>query len=255
MPDAFHKFPQTFHLVWLGDATLREDKLLTPEERRDFLSSPIVVEEKIDGANLGLSFDSNGNLRFQNRGTWLVGRFSGQWEQLRYWADSHQSALRDVLPENHVLFGEWCYAVHSIRYDCLPDWFVGFDVYDSQIHRFWSTRRRDALLKDAGISKTPRIAEGVFNTRQLRHMLKEPSAFGGSPREGLYLRLENNIWLEGRAKLVSPAFSQQIAEHWTKKPTEINAILCPSRVKAKDKNRELGSRLNSESFRPPRRAG
>jgi hypothetical protein len=48
-------------------------------EREEFLRHPLVVEEKVDGANLGLSFDPQGNLRAQNRGTLveLPGRGSG----------------------------------------------------------------------------------------------------------------------------------------------------------------------------------
>src|ERR1700719_1925605 len=161
MSDLFYKFPATPHIAWLADASIREDKLLTAAESEDLLAGRIVVEEKIDGANLGLSFDSKGTIRFQNRGNWLGEKLPGQWQSLRRWAGRHLSELREVLPQNHILFGEWCYAVHSIRYDCLPDWFLGFDVYDNELHRFWSTRRRDALLTEAGIGKIPRIAEGV----------------------------------------------------------------------------------------------
>ena len=38
--------------------------------------------------------------------------------------------LFEILSEKFILFGEWCYAQHSIFYDRLPDWFLGFDIYD-----------------------------------------------------------------------------------------------------------------------------
>jgi hypothetical protein len=37
-----------------------------------------------------------------------------------------------------VLFGEWLAARHTMPYDCLPDWFLAFDVLDSHAQRFLS---------------------------------------------------------------------------------------------------------------------
>ena len=66
--DAFFKFPSTPHLS-IGDGVdIRADKVLSESERIAFLRQKIVVEEKIDGANLGLSFDPEGEIRVQNRG-------------------------------------------------------------------------------------------------------------------------------------------------------------------------------------------
>src|SRR5690606_8447222 len=107
----------------------------TRDSVSDLLSQPLEIEEKVDGANLGISFDECGAIRFQNRGNWLQGRLTGQWKGLRGWAARHLSSLRDRLPPDHVLFGEWCYAKHTVPYDRLPDWFVGFDVYDPAARR------------------------------------------------------------------------------------------------------------------------
>ena len=50
---------------------IRGDKILTESERDEFLQHVLTVEEKVDGANLGLSFDADGNIRAQNRGAYL----------------------------------------------------------------------------------------------------------------------------------------------------------------------------------------
>jgi hypothetical protein len=225
MSDALQKFPSTPHLAWLAKTPVRDDKLLSPSDAQRFLRGDLVIEEKVDGANLGISFNAIGKLRLQNRGNWLEGKLSGQWQRLRGWASEHETTLRRLLPRNHLLFGEWCYAVHSIRYDRLPDWFLAFDVYDSELQRFWSTRRRDPLLRAAGIENVPQIARGRFTLNDLRQMLKGLSTFGRSVREGLYMRVENDNWLLSRAKLVNPVFTQAIAQHWSQKPIEVNAII------------------------------
>jgi len=69
----FFRFPHTPHLAWLGPGAPRDDKVLTPAEVRELLNGEVVVEEKIDGANLGLSLAPDGSLRAQNRGQYLYG--------------------------------------------------------------------------------------------------------------------------------------------------------------------------------------
>jgi len=48
----FFKFPTTVHLAFLGKMEVREDKCMSRPEREDFLSGEVIVEEKVDGANL-----------------------------------------------------------------------------------------------------------------------------------------------------------------------------------------------------------
>lgn len=198
---------------------------MTPPEITAMLSEPLEIEEKIDGANLGISLNARGEIQFQNRGNWLEGKFSGQWERLRGWAASHVGALRAHLPADHVLFGEWCYAKHSIFYDHLPDWFVAFDVYDRNLQRFWSSARRNVLLKDLQISAVPSLGTGRFTVEQLTQISEGQSAFSKQVREGIYLRRENEDWLLQRAKIVCPGFVQQIGEHWASRAIQINRVV------------------------------
>jgi hypothetical protein len=229
MDEVLHKYPSTPHLDWLGQENVRDDKVLTPAEARKFLSGPVVVEEKVDGANLGLSFDPVSQLRFQNRGNWLSGKLTGQWERLHGWAADHEAGLRDNLPSGHILFGEWCYIKHSIRYECLPDWFLVFDVYDCREQKFWSVRRRDALAAAAHLATVPRLSIGLFSPADLRTILDGRSDLYGGPREGIYLRREDDDWLLRRAKLVQLGFTQTITVHWTRQGLVANR-LCASAI-------------------------
>lgn len=203
---------------------------MTPNEVAELLSNELVVEEKIDGANLGISFEEKIGFRFQNRGNWLEGKLTGQWERLRGWVAQHGSSLRALLPQDHVLFGEWCYARHSVEYDRLPDWFLAFDVYDAVADRFWSIERRDDLLREVGLAPVPKLASGRFSLPQLIQMLDEPSACGNDPREGIYLRHERDGRLIARAKLVRPEFVQEIGEHWSFRGIQPNRLALKART-------------------------
>lgn len=227
----FPRFPHTPHLAWLGEGQPRNDKVMSAEEARELLGHALIVEEKIDGANLGISIDEKGALHAQNRGTVIdLGAAAGQFKPLKRWLEAHAPALATVLSPDHVLFGEWCYAVHSVRYTRLPDWFIVFDVYELSSDRFWSTARRDALVKRIGLSLVPTLGTGRYDLPRLRGLL-EHSRFADAPAEGLYLRHESGDWLTARAKLVRPTFTQAITQHWSKRKLETNALSPEARQK------------------------
>ncbi len=196
---------------------------MSASERRYFLGQELTVEEKIDGANLGISFDADGNIRTQNRGTYLNLPESGQWKKLDAWLTLRADVLFDALADRHILFGEWCYARHSIYYDQLPDWFLGFDIYDRLAARFLSAARRNSFFKEIQVAQVPIIAHGHFSLADLKELLAR-SKYGDQPAEGLYLRFDQNEWLIQRAKLVRPAFIQSMGPHWSRSDIRPNRL-------------------------------
>lgn len=223
MKNDFYKFPSTPHLTILGENIVRDDKVLTREERDLFLRKELVIEEKVDGSNLGISFDGSGSLRAQNRGSYLQYPYSDQWKKLSEWLRFKMDLLFDHLSDRYILFGEWCYAVHSIFYDRLPDLFLGFDVFDKINRRFFSCSRRDAVLHALGVFQVPTIARGQFALSDLVNLLRV-SRFTDKPAEGIYLRYDKGDWLDQRAKLVRPEFIQSVTEHWLGKGIRANRL-------------------------------
>jgi ATP-dependent RNA circularization protein (DNA/RNA ligase family) len=221
----FFRFPRTPHLAWLGDALPRDDKLLSASEARDLLAEDVAVEEKLDGANLGISVGTDGNLRAQNRGQYVTPTGLGQFKNLTRWMDLHERTLVDALGANLILFGEWCAARHSLHYVNLPDWFVAFDVFDRTVSRFWSTSRRNALARRLGLSVVPTLLQGTTSLPTLKSLVESTSSqFGGGPVEGMVIRKQSSDWLTMRAKLVRAEFVQEIGEHWRQRPIEWNQL-------------------------------
>lgn len=211
----FHRFPHTPHLAWLGEGEPRDDKVLSKEEALALLSAPIRVEEKIDGANLGLSVGTDGKLRAQNRGQYLGSSYRGQFTRLAAWLAAREIALASALGQNLILFGEWCAARHSVEYEKLPDWFVAFDVYDRKSGRFWSAAKRDRFCARLGLAVVPVLREGRLSLAALRELVNSHrSLFGSGLIEGVVVRREEGDWLVSRAKLVAPGFTQALTEHW-----------------------------------------
>lgn len=221
----FFRYPHTPHIAWLGTTPPRGDKVLPRVEAERLLSQDVIVEEKLDGANLGISLRNNGSLVFQNRGQYLPEPFTGQFSRLNGWASQHGEKLKTLLMPGIILFGEWVAARHSIAYGHLPDWFVAFDVHDSAEGGFWTTARRDAFADKIGVSAVPCLFRGRTHLTDLQALAaRSRSAFGSTALEGLVIRHDGSRLNEWRAKLVRPDFTQAITQHWRHRMLQWNQV-------------------------------
>ena len=173
--DQLFKFPRTRHLFDAGgSAVSRDDLLLDPAEEKLFYSTPrgrqqlVAIEEKVDGANLGISISAEDmSLRVQNRSHYVNSKTHRQFSSLDAWLSEYSPAVYDILePGRHVLYGEWLYAKHSIHYTNLPGYFLAFDIYDAKEGKFMSWRERNRLLKESEIPVVRQIAETTISGRE-----------------------------------------------------------------------------------------
>ena len=107
----FYKFPRTTHIYDAGGSGVtRDDLLMDPRDAlRDYHSGQMItVEEKVDGANLGLSIDASGIIRAQNRSHFVNSASHPQFKTLDAWIESHASELYEILESSHgfILYGE-----------------------------------------------------------------------------------------------------------------------------------------------------
>ncbi len=122
----------------------------------------VVIEEKLDGANVGISFTSAGELLLQSRGHYLAGGGrERQFAPFKQWATAHEARLLALLEDRYVLYGEWLHAKHSVSYDVLPHWFCEFDILDRVEGVFLSTPRRHAMLAGSPVLSVPVLRSGV----------------------------------------------------------------------------------------------
>lgn len=169
------KFPRTKHLFDAGgQGVSRDDLIMDAGEESLFytrrgaqLPATVIIEEKVDGANLGISIGLDMKLSVQNRSHYVNSKTHKQFSCLDRWLDDHSAALFEVLePGRHVLFGEWLYAKHSIYYTQLPGYFMAFDIFDKHESKFYSTRMRNEKLESTGIPVVREIAQTTLLGRQ-----------------------------------------------------------------------------------------
>lgn len=218
----FFKFPSTPHLISHKGLT-RKDKVLSQSDLQKFLRNRLVIEEKIDGANIGISSDIDGTIQVQNRGNILGVPYSGQFSRLSSWLAVNALQLQPALEQDIILFGEWCAAKHSIEYTSLPDFFILFDVYDFAEQAFWSVRRRDELASSLKLQVPHNLGCWPSNAEALQNLINETkSAYSNSAIEGIILRYDSDLWNLQRAKAVRSDFTQSIQEHWSKQAMSWN---------------------------------
>lgn len=220
----FVKYPRTPHLF--GSRGTSDDKHLGERESMRFLAdSSLIVEEKIDGTNVGIHFAS-GEMLLQCRGHQITEGMHPQYDLFKQWAMVKRGTLEDRLGERFILYGEWAYAKHSIFYRQLPHFFFEFDIFDKALKSFLTLEVRSQMLDGSGIETVPIVHRGSLK-RSLLESLIGASALGGefdhpvsgkrdNLMEGLYLRTEDEHGVTGRAKFVRPEFVEKIKQstHW-----------------------------------------
>lgn len=179
-------YPRIPHLLRTAAAT-RDDLVLDEDTCRVFLERDVMVEEKLDGASVALWLDDAGAVRAVGR-SGVGGQDRGQqFGRLRAWVAERHDALRSLLGDGAVLYGEWLWKSHSVRYDRLPDWFIGFDLLLSD--RFLGVAERDERLRAAAVQAPPSLFRGTLGRAEKLDTLAESSRLGSSGAEGTVVRL------------------------------------------------------------------
>ncbi len=233
--DDFVKYPRTPHLF--GSKGTDDDRHLGQQESEAFIrDSSLIVEEKVDGTNVGIHFTNPGRMVLQCRGHEITEGMHPQYDLFKQWTMVKRPVLETMLTTRFILFGEWLYAKHSVHYRKLPHYFFEFDIYDKEQAEFLDLKTRLAMLEGTKIHTVPVIHTGPVKAEQLPQLIGA-SAFDshfenpvtGRPdnlMEGLYLRTEANGFVTGRAKFVRVEFVEKVkqSEHWQHKTMVPNSL-------------------------------
>jgi hypothetical protein len=248
------KYPRTYHIEGSrfqpGDEDLESVRFKVLENRY------VVVEEKVDGANTGISFNEAGQMLLQSRGHYLTGGVREKHFNLfKQWAYTLTGPLWEVLGTRYILYGEWLYAKHTVFYDKLPHYFMEYDILDLENQVFLSTEKRRELLADLPITSVPVLYEGKLKSpKQLEEMIQQSNFIqvghlerlkktcvemgldveramketdNSNLMEGLYLKVEKNGIVEDRFKFVRANFLtiiQNSETHWLSRPIIPNIL-------------------------------
>ena len=248
------KYPRTYHIE--GSRFQPGDEDLDSVPFSALSDRPTVIEEKVDGANTGISFAPDGQMLLQSRGHYLTGGpREKHFNLFKQWAFSLSGVLREVLGNRYILYGEWLYAKHTVFYDFLPHYFMEYDVLDLETSQFLSTESRRKLLSGLPLVSVPVLFSGVLKSPKHMMQFMEKSNFiqpGHLDRlrlycgelgldeerclketdksdrmEGLYIKVEEDGIVKARYKYVRASFLTAIKNaegHWLNRPIVPNIL-------------------------------
>ena len=199
------KYPRTYHLPWSPGAT-RDDRIMKSLSRLE--GRPIVVTEKMDGENTTL-YRHGLHARSLN--------FGHHPSRTRVKA-FHRKVQFDI-PEGWRVCGENLTAVHSLRYDSLPHFFLAFSIWNEWN---WCLSWGETMdyAEMLGISLVPILYMGAWDERVLRDLHREGT-------EGYVVRPLDAFHYKDFRHVVGKYVREnhvQTDEHWMHKEVELNGF-------------------------------
>ncbi len=249
-----YKYPRTQHIE--GSRLQPGDEDLESVSFNQIKGRFIVIEEKLDGANSGISFSADGRLLLQSRGHFLDGGpREKQFALLKTWASTHQQNLQALLGDKYLMYGEWLHAKHTIFNDALPHYFFEFDILDVSKGEFLSTDRRHSMLTGSPVVSVPVLWQGRAKSLEQLQSLVAQSLYKSQQwyenlavacaeqkqkfeivkkqsdktalAEGLYIKVEEQGRVVERYKFVRAEFLQAVFDsgsHWMDRPILANCL-------------------------------
>lgn len=141
---------------------------------------PLVITEKLDGSNLALTREA----------VFARSHAAAPTHASFAWAKALHARLAGRIEPGITLFGEYCYAVHSIVYEALPSYFFLFGVRDDMRGEWWSWDRVETQAQTLELATVPVLFTGECSDlqRQTAELAAGRSRFGGE-REGVVVRV------------------------------------------------------------------
>lgn len=213
------KYERTFHLPWSPGGT-SDDKRM--KDTSGLLGVELVITEKMDGSNVCM--ESAACFARTHSGPPGHPSFDA-FKQLH-------ASVRHHIPDYLQIFGEWCYALHSIGYDSLPGYFLVFGARDLRNMTWIAWDEVELWASELNCPTVPILSKGSLDTEsELRDtteaLAAKPSACGGL-REGVVVRAAREFTNDEFPALVAKWVRSehvQTSEHWKSQEIVRNKIV------------------------------
>lgn len=172
------KYPRTFHLPFSPGAG--SDDKITPSVD-PILGQDVVITEKLDGSNCCLTKDQ----------VFARTHATPARHPSFNWVKQVHAGISPLIEDGEMIFGENCFAIHSIEYTILPTYFFAFGIFKDGSWLSWDDVKMRS--KELGLITVPELGFFNFKTskelqKAVEEISKKESIYGGD-REGVVVRL------------------------------------------------------------------
>lgn len=166
------KYPRTFHLPWSRSKT-DDDKILLTDDM--FLNKHVIITEKMDGENTSLYAD-----KLHARSIEMDSHESRSWIK-NFW-----NTIKHEIPVGWRICGENLYAKHSIYYDNLESYFMGFSIWNEK-NTCLSWTNTMEWFELLNITSVPILYNGIYTGKDCIPTINELK------QEGYVIRLHDSF--------------------------------------------------------------
>ena len=204
------KYPRTFHFLW-SPGLQNDDRMLPEGSTAAWEGTQVVITEKCDGE--GSTFYCDGlharSMEFEPHPS-------------RTFIKAIHAQIAHDIPENFRICGENLTAVHSLRYQNLPSYFLVFNIWDGLTCLSWSdTIEWTELL---GLHTVPVLYKGAYSDVMCQELCL---SLDPDTQEGLVVRPARAFHLNEFPYVMGKWVRKkhvQTDEHWMQKPVEFNGL-------------------------------
>lgn len=150
------KYHRTYHVPW--SEGMNDDDRQHPD-MGFFKDKRIVVSVKMDGSNCSLYKD------------YIHGRSIEPLDNhpCNNWVKNFWSTIRFDIPDGWRICGENMFAVHSIKYDNLESYFLGFSIWNEK-NECLSWDETKFWFEMLGVKHVPILYDGVYDEEKIKSL-------------------------------------------------------------------------------------
>ena len=164
------KYGRTYHLPISPGAT-SDDKVMLGLD--GLMADDLVVTEKMDGENTTIHHGGSHARSPDSR-----------YHPSRDWLKAFAAGISSQLTDGERIVGENVYARHSVGYDNLPSYFLGFGwIIDDEIQPWDATLAR---FEELGVTPVPTLYRGPFTTSLFENLA---ASLDRTRQEGFVVRV------------------------------------------------------------------
>lgn len=173
------------------------------------------IEEKVDGANCGILYQDK-MFYVRNRDHFLSRshvaktaakkQFVPLWEFL-YSNKNKFNELNKQFGRPLILYAEWLWYVHGVRYTSLHSPLLIFSLFDPEYKKFLDPIVTKRLIESSELPSVPYLSEIEGGYLDIVSMCRGPSQLGGQ-REGIVLKTGDGRFQTGVFKIIDPEYNQ-----------------------------------------------
>ena len=203
------KYPRTNHMPW--SAGLQNDDRVI-HNMNAFSGKRVIVTEKMDGENTTLY-----------RHTMHARSVDSRHHESRNWVKSFWAGISQEIPNGWRICGENLYAKHSIKYENLSTYFMGFSIWNEK-NECLSWDETIEWFNLIGITPVNVLYDGLYDEKLIKKICNSTDI---DVSEGNVMRLAESIkYIDFKCKVAKFVRKGHVQtnEHWMTKEIEKNLL-------------------------------